>query len=187
MHLPHPYQRQRRPVKRESAYCAPNRRAIECRRRLCKWCNRAMLCAFIEQASSRIRFLMTCLHRAHLSTFAMVQMRQRKYSSEHDAVLDDRRTLRLSNTFSFTIVSRMTASSRRRHHATPPTLCVLSTCLRTHNHARHTFSGELCQANERTVDDRRTRPALPQPTEQSGGQETLLRPTLARCVQMQTQ
>ena len=43
------------------------------------------------------------------------------------------------------------------------TLCVLSTYLRTHNHARHTFSEGFRRVNERSVSDRRTRPALPQP------------------------
>ena len=64
--------------------------------------------------------------------------------------------------------SRMTASSRPHHHATPPTLCVLSTCLRTHNRARHTFSEELCHVNERAVSDRRSRPALPHRQEAIG-------------------
>ena len=47
----------------------------------------------------------------------------------------------------------MAAPSRPHYLAT--TLCVLSTYLRTHNHARHTSTEELRHVNERAVSDRR--------------------------------
>ena len=61
---------------------------------------------------------------------------------------------------------KMAAPNRRHHHATPYSLCTQHLSPNPQPRTPRIPRGGFCDVNERSVSDRRIRPALPQPTEQ---------------------
>ena len=61
---------------------------------------------------------------------------------------------------------KMAARNRPHHHTTPYSLCTQHLSPNPQPRTPPIPRGGLCDVNERSVSDRRTRPALPQPTEQ---------------------